>query len=114
MKKTRHLTAAMLSAFACAAVADFVPVSTDTAIDWTDKAVRRQAVLETAYAYYLRDGHAQMLHVAGGGSDVASALGRTNGGLRKAMFDGLLHGRSANYLKRRTKIVVLRPLALPD
>ena len=23
-------------------------------IDWTDKAVRRQAVLETAYAYYLK------------------------------------------------------------
>ena len=59
----------------------------------------------------LRDGHAQILHVAGGGSDVASVLGRTNGGLRKSMFDGLLHGRSANYLKKRTKIVVLRPLA---
>ena len=23
-------------------------------IDWTDKAVRRQAILETAYAYYLK------------------------------------------------------------
>ena len=54
MKKTRHLTAAMLLAFTGVAVADLAPVSANPAIDWTDKAVRRQAVLETAYAYYLK------------------------------------------------------------
>ena len=30
------------------------------------------------------------------------------------MFDGLLHGRNANCLKDRTKVVVLRPLVLPS
>ena len=59
----------------------------------------------------LQDGHAQMLHIAGDGADVATALGRTNGGLKKALFDGLLHGRNLNYLKERTKVIVLRPLA---
>ena len=61
----------------------------------------------------LQDGHSQMLHVAGGGEDVATEIGRTNGGIKKSMFDGLLHGRNANCLKDRTKVVVLRPLALP-
>ena len=45
------------------------------------------------------------------GADVATALGRTNGGLKKALFDGLLHGRNLNCLKERTKVIVLRPLA---
>ena len=62
----------------------------------------------------LQDGHAQMLHVGGGGSDVATALGRTNGGLKKSLFDGLLHGRNVNCLQERTKVIVLRPLALPN
>ena len=61
----------------------------------------------------LEDGHAQMLHLSGGGADVATALGRTNGGLRKSLFDGLLHGRNGNDLKKCTKVVVLRPLQLP-
>ena len=61
----------------------------------------------------LKDGHAQMLHVSGDGTDAASVLGRTNGCLRKSLFDGLLHGRNSNYLKDRTKVVVLRPLQLP-
>ena len=61
----------------------------------------------------LQDGHAQMLHLSGGGADAATVLGRTNGGLKKSLFDGLLHGRNGNYLKDRTKVVVLRPLALP-
>ncbi|MBQ3289902.1 MAG: hypothetical protein IJH50_10865 [Kiritimatiellae bacterium] len=59
----------------------------------------------------LKDGHAQMLHVSGDGAEAASVLGRTNGCLRKSLFDGLLHGRNSNYLKDRTKVVVLRPLA---
>ena len=62
----------------------------------------------------LQDGHAQMLHVGGSGSDVATALGRTNGGLKKSLFDGLLHGRNVNCLQERTKVIVLRPLALPN
>jgi hypothetical protein len=45
--------------------------------------------------------------------DAASVLNRSNGGLRKSLFDGLLHGRNKNYLKEHTKVVVLRPLALP-
>ena len=61
----------------------------------------------------LQDGHSQMLHVAGGGADVATEIGRTNGGIKKSLFDGLLHGRNANCLMERTKVVVLRPLALP-
>ena len=61
----------------------------------------------------LKDGHAQMLHISGDGTDAASVLNRSNGGLRKSLFDGLLHGRNKNYLKERTKVVVLRPLALP-
>ena len=40
------------------AILSFVAVSvlagTAAEIDWTDKEVRRQAVLETAYAYYLK------------------------------------------------------------
>ena len=62
----------------------------------------------------LQDGHAQMLHIAGSGSDVATTLGRTNGGLKKSLFDGLLHGRNGNCLQERTKVIVLRPLAVPD
>ena len=62
----------------------------------------------------LQDGHPQMLHVAGGGEDVATEIGRTNGGIKKSLFDGLLHGRNVNCLKDRTKVVVLRPLALPS
>ena len=31
-----------------------------------------------------------------------------------SLFDGLLHGRNANCLKDRTKVVVLRPLVLHD
>ena len=61
----------------------------------------------------LKDGHAQMLHVSGDGADAASALNRSNGCLRKSLFDGLLHGRNTNYLKECTKVVVLRPLQLP-
>ena len=61
----------------------------------------------------LKDGHAQMLQVTGDGTDAASALNRSNGCLRKSLFDGLLHGRNTNYLKDRTKVVVLRPLQLP-
>ena len=62
----------------------------------------------------LQDGHAQMLHVSGGGADVATEIGRTNGGIKKSLFDGLLHGRNVNCLKDRTKVVVLRPLLLPS
>jgi hypothetical protein len=61
----------------------------------------------------LQDGHSQMLHVAGDGADVATEIGRTNGGIKKSLFDSLLHGRNTNCLKDRTKVVVLRPLALP-
>jgi len=61
----------------------------------------------------LKDGHTQMIQVSGDGADAASALNRSNGCLRKSLFDGLLHGRNTNYLKERTKVVVLRPLALP-
>ena len=61
----------------------------------------------------LKDGHAQMLQASGDGDDAASVLNRSNGCLRKSLFDGLLHGRNTNYLKDRTKVVVLRPLALP-
>ena len=59
----------------------------------------------------LKDGHAEMLHVTGGGGDAATALGRTNGALKKSLFDGLLHRRNANFLKDATKVVLLRPLA---
>ena len=62
----------------------------------------------------LQDGHSQMLHVAGSGEDVATEIGRTNGGLKKSLFDSLLHGRNVNRLKDRTKVVVLRPLVLPS
>ena len=48
MKKKLLLFAT--AALACAASAD---------IDWNDRAVRRQAVLETAYAYYLKAGCVQ-------------------------------------------------------
>ena len=60
LKKLVLCTAAM---FACAATAED--------IDWTDRAVRRQAVLETAYAYYLKadcvqyDSTPLMLHRVG-------------------------------------------------
>ena len=42
----------------CAAAALASAVSAEE-IDWTDPAVRRQAVLETAYAYYLKAGCVQ-------------------------------------------------------
>ena len=42
----------------CAAVALACAASAED-IDWTDRAVRRQAVLETAYAYYLKAGCVQ-------------------------------------------------------
>ena len=61
----------------------------------------------------LKDGHAQKLQVTGDGSDAADPLGRLNGAINKAMFDGIQHGRSHYALKKRTKIVVLRPLQLP-
>ena len=61
----------------------------------------------------LKDGHTMRLHVTGDGADAGNALGRLNGALNKSLFDGMLHGRNGNYLKERTKIVLLRPLALP-
>ena len=61
----------------------------------------------------LKDGHTMRLHVTGDGADAGNVLGRLNGGVRKSLFDGLLHGRNGNYLKDCTKVVVLRPLALP-
>ena len=53
------------------------------------------------------------LHVTGDGADAGNALNRLNGALNKSLFDGMLHGRNGNYLKERTKVVLLRPLALP-
>ena len=44
---------------------------------------------------------------------LVTEVGRTNGGLKKSLFDGLLHGRNMNCLQECTKVVVLRPLALP-
>ena len=61
----------------------------------------------------LKDGHAQKLQVTGFGSDAADPLGRLNGAINKSMFDGIQHGRSRLNIKKRTKIVVLRPLQLP-
>ena len=90
---------------------DIVAYMTDHPSPKKKKPARCHAVLYVGDT--LRDGHAQMLHVSGGGADAATALGRTNGGLKKSLFDGLLHGRNGNNLKERTKVVVLRPLALP-
>ena len=61
----------------------------------------------------LKDGHAQKLQVTGDENDADDPLGRLNGAIGKAMFDGIQHGRSRFALKNRTKIVVLRPLQLP-
>ena len=61
----------------------------------------------------LKDGHTMRLHVTGVGADAGSPLNRLNGGLNKSLFDGMLHGRNGNYLKERTKVVLLRPLQLP-
>ena len=61
----------------------------------------------------LKDGHAQKLQVTGDENDAADPLGRLNGAIGKAMFDGIQHGRSRLNIKNRTKIVVLRPLQLP-
>lgn len=61
----------------------------------------------------LKDGHTMRLHVTGDGADAGNALNRLNGALNKSLFDGMLHGRNGNYLKERTKVVLLRPLALP-
>ena len=90
---------------------DVVALMTDHPSPKKKKPARCHVVLYVGDT--LKDGHAQMLQVTGDGTDAASALNRSNGCLRKSLFDGLLHGRNTNYLKDRTKVVVLRPLQLP-
>ena len=55
MRTRRDVTAVLFVAFAFAAAADgALGERALPTINWNDKAVRRQAVLETAYAYYLK------------------------------------------------------------
>ena len=60
----------------------------------------------------LKDGHEQMLQVSVDEANAESDLNRAKGCLRKSIFGGLLHALSVNYLKDRTKVVVLRPLQI--
>lgn len=89
---------------------DVVAYMTDSSAPQERKAVASHAMLFVGDV--LGDGHAQMLHACGTSRDAGDLADRP-GGIRRSGFDTILHETSAFCLRKKTKIVVLRPLAAP-
>ena len=87
---------------------DVVAYMTDSSAPQEKKAVASHAMLFVGDVF--GDGHAQMLHACGTSRDTGDSTDRP-GGIRRSGFDTILHEKSVFCLRKKTKIVVLRPLA---
>ena len=87
---------------------DVVAYMTDRSSPQEKKAVANHAMLFVGDVF--GDGHAQILHACGTSRDADGSTSRL-GAIRKSGLDTILHEKSVFCLRKKTKIVVLRPLA---